>query len=789
MTVVYGLMGGWLERYAAKELARYLDHITDQKQVVLSDQDYAYHDLSEQDQPIFLVGDNLVAQSLVEDGSIQIPSNLGEDGFLIKSARFGEAACLLLRGATPRGTLYAVYHYLEKYLKVGFFWDGEHIPKSSAIPFEGIDEVQIPRFQKRIYLGGGYTTFCWGWEEWKREVEWAVRKKLNILFPPSGCRVVWRKVLKEFGVAQEPPSRGDKLRSRQVRRITSFARRLGLTTISPGYSGEIGKPGSLKPPMQNMLDALADSASFIRAHPETEYRYFKWGATPPQTIIHPLDPMFIKFGKRILIEHKRAYGTDHLYFQGPPGESSIGATPEERRHIKVDMAKAMTKLLEDVDSEAVWLTDSWRFQDRKVWPKEDVRAFLDAIPDEKLLIYDTWADANPLYKELDYFFGKYWCFGSIHSFGGNTYLHGDLEDIISRAKDVASDPKANRCIGLTLAPEIIHHNHLYYDLLSKLAWNPADVNLDEFLHDYAMRRYGEEPTEAMFRCLKELSKSVYATKIKCNNDAMAPLYQTIHAHYVLGGKGITDEMLALWDKRKWFVLSLETALRSGLSQADRLFDHSLYRHDVIDITRQYLSELLNYRMMKLYRAFTAGDSQTFDAQAVKIRPIMDSLEEILSTDEYYYITPLIERARKLPHAGADIESRVKEVYTVWDRTSPSDWLVDYTRRDFYEVVKLYYRPRLEAFLKVLEEKMTSSNRQVSMNDFVHVFRHIEYSFVDKPLKVSPIPSGKDALKVATEIVNIHWIDDDERAELEEARARAEKIVQAPLRLDWDQMAA
>ena len=325
---------------------------------------------------------------------------------------------------------------------------------------EGIDEVHRPRFQHRQYSGGGYSSFVWGPQEWMREIEWAVKKKFNAMSIPSTSRVVWKKVLAGFGIPQNPSTQPEISASRMVKSILSYARRLGLRTVGSGYSGELGKPGARRPPTLNMLETLLDSCSFVNAHPETQYRYFKWGGTPPQTIIHPLDPMFIEFGKRLIEESNRRYGTDHIYFQGPPGESSVGTTSEERRQIKIDMARAMTRLLREVDRDATWLTDSWRFQDRKVWPKEDVKAFLDAIPSEMLLIYDTWADVNPLYKELDYFYGKRWSFGVIHSFGGNTNLHGDLSDILSSTQELISDPKADRCVGFTLAPEIVHHNYL-----------------------------------------------------------------------------------------------------------------------------------------------------------------------------------------------------------------------------------------------------------------------------------------------------------------------------------------
>ena len=55
----------------------------------------------------------------------------------------------VLVGGSPRGTLYAVYHYLEASCRVGFFADGEHIPRLGEIPVRGIDLVERPRWLPR----------------------------------------------------------------------------------------------------------------------------------------------------------------------------------------------------------------------------------------------------------------------------------------------------------------------------------------------------------------------------------------------------------------------------------------------------------------------------------------------------------------------------------------------------------------------------------------------------------------------------------------------------------------
>ena len=98
---------------------------------------------------VFAIGRCGVIDSLVANGRLRMPGDLGDDGFLIRSVDDGHRLCLVIMGGSPRGTLYGVYRYLEKFCRVGFFWDGEHVPRRPSLPATGIDTVERPRWPMR----------------------------------------------------------------------------------------------------------------------------------------------------------------------------------------------------------------------------------------------------------------------------------------------------------------------------------------------------------------------------------------------------------------------------------------------------------------------------------------------------------------------------------------------------------------------------------------------------------------------------------------------------------------
>ena len=233
------------------------------------------------------------------------------------------------------------------------------------------------------------------------------------------------------------------------------------------------------------------------------------GFNPPGVFIHPADPLYAEVAKAFAEEFQKELGTDHLW----PGQTYCEMEPAKDRAetlaIEIAMLKRDLEAIRAVDPKAVLYTTSWTFLARS---KENVKAFLDALPDDAVQVWEMPSDlerGEPQYRQLDYFHGKPWLFGFLYAYGGTTMLHGDLADLIKRAKDVAADPKAGKCLGIAIQPEALRHNPIAFDLLSRAGWNPNALDLNGFLEDYAVRRYGKDAAPKMVECLKELSASAY----------------------------------------------------------------------------------------------------------------------------------------------------------------------------------------------------------------------------------------------------------------------------------------
>jgi alpha-N-acetylglucosaminidase len=516
---------------------------------------------------------------------------------------------------------------------------------------------------------------------------------------PWGSGGLDKKVFAQFGVDLGTLTDYEKYKINLAKKVANYARALGIRTILPGYMGWV-------------------PSEFVKKHPECRYVDVKWGEAPSAAHLHPSDPMFVKVGEAFIKEYIKEYGTDHIYNIDPYPETRPGATPEEQKEIRISFPKAVSEYIKKADPKGVWYASGWAFLDRGYWPLEDVRDFLNAIPNDMFYVCDIWAESNPIYKELNYFHGKKWGFSVLLCFGGDDYLRGNLADLIRRVKEVAADPKAKNCQVLYINPEIIHYNTLYFELAAKLAWNPQ-VDLEEFLKDYALRRYGKESQENMVRVLLKLADSIYGQL-----GGEEALYQ--HRLYSLPPPSLNREKV---------IKDLREAIELALREKGKQKDNPLYQHDLVDILRQYITELFNIHIKKLNLSFQNADKAGFEKEAKVIGHLMDGLEKLLASREDYRIEPIIKKAKKAPGAPQDIERKVKDDMFTFAGTP---WLLDYQSKDMYELVRFYYRPRVEAFINTLGKELGKTKGIPSTpnpDELTALYRKIEEEWLEKPIEV------------------------------------------------------
>ena len=133
-------------------------------------------------------------------------------------------------------------------------------------------------------------------------------------------------------------------------------------------------------------------------------------------------------------------------------------------------------MYQEFDKDSVWVMQSWSLREQIV----------KSVPKERLLILDI--DGSK-YKETDNFWGYDFVLGKIHNFGDRNTLHGSIKEL---ADNEFSNLECDNCVGTGLFMEGIFQNPLYYDLAFQMLTEDGAINLDEWLKNYAYRRYGSK---------------------------------------------------------------------------------------------------------------------------------------------------------------------------------------------------------------------------------------------------------------------------------------------------------
>ena len=157
--------GGEVERFAADELARYLQQITGAEFTIGAAPAEGMYPIS--------LGE--AARNALADVDFDA---LHEDGFVVRSSPDG----LLIAGKRPLGTLYGVYHLLEKCFGVRWFMPGELgtvVPSTPDLAIGALDETQEPDFRVR----------------WIEDGDWALCNRMNVAVEvnekPVGVNWLW----------------------------------------------------------------------------------------------------------------------------------------------------------------------------------------------------------------------------------------------------------------------------------------------------------------------------------------------------------------------------------------------------------------------------------------------------------------------------------------------------------------------------------------------------------------------------------------------------------------------
>ena len=617
----------------------------------------------------------------------------GRDVFEVEA----HAGTVTIKGSGALALSRGFYHYLRNACDCQVTWSGSHIDLPATLPDFPRTRVVTPYLYREFYnvCTFGYTTVWWDWKRWEREIDWMALHGISMPLAMDGQEAVWEKVWQSMGLTAQdlqefftgpaflpwhrmgnvnghggPLPQGwiDAQASLQ-KKILARMRSLGMTPVIPAFSGFV-------------------PAQFKRLHPEARiYDLAAWGGFPADErthILSPASPLFREIGGRFIAAYRNMFGTDHYYLADSFNELQVPVSDTARYRELAQFGQAVYSSILAGDPQGTWVMQGWLFyNDRGFWDKPSVRALLDSVPNNRMIILDLANELWHGWKAQDAFYGKEWVYSIIHNFGGNNPLNGNLDFTAEDPAAALNSPARGRLEGIGLAPEGIENNDVLYELSTDMFWSKGPIDVPRWLEAYARSRYGTVPP-SLGRAWTLLAGSAYArgaTNIRHG-------FQMRPRRMIQGNVDVSPLFLA--------------AARTFLSVADSMRGNALYTADAIEIAAQALGGAVDERLRDAIRAHDAGMPELRDTLAAEAYRLMDDIDALLNSREDRRLERWIGDARAWASGPADsalYEKNARMQVTVWGGPE----LFDYASKMWSGLVRDFYEGRWKKYFELLRQ--------------------------------------------------------------------------------------
>lgn len=627
-------------------------------------------------------------------GFEKLPGQENGDRFTLRS----EGDRIVIGGNSAGSMAFGLNYYLKNYCDLTVTWyRRDTLREPDRLPqVTGTVEAsaKVPHRFFLNYCTSGYSLNWWQWEDWERLIDWMALNGVNMALATTAQESVWYKVWSNMGL-----SRGEILsyftgpsylgwhrmanvdawhgplpeswlegQLRLQQRIVARERELGIRPIFTSFTGHV--PGVLK--------EHYPGADISRLNP-----WGGFGEAYNTYYLNPEDPLFGRIQEAFMQEQERLFGRSHIYGADPFNELD---PPDWEPDYLARAARLTYESMARFDPEAVWLQMAWVFyHKRKHWTPERLRAYLTAVPEERLLMLDYYCDRTEIWRRTESFYGRpfIWCY--LGNFGGNTMLAGDLHDAGSKL-DSAYRSAGPGFSGVGCTLEGLDVNPFMYEYVLDRAWD-LPLSDREWIERLADRRLGHGD-EHMRKAWRLLCDSIYR-EASTNRSSM------VCARPDLKGYGKWNSSKLCYDNR--------TLLQAwGELLAARGSDSPSYRFDCVNIGRQCLENHFGKLAARNLEAYRRGDRTGVETASAEMLDLLDDLEALLGSDGYFLLGKWIADARRWGETAPEkayFERDARNILTTWGGRKQS--LNDYANRCWAGLVGSYYKPRWEMFREAL----------------------------------------------------------------------------------------
>ena len=556
------------------------------------------------------------------------------------------------------------------------------------------------------YCTYGYTMPWWKWPQWERFIDWMALNGINMPLAITGQEAVWYEVWKEFGMTDEeirsyfsgpahlPWHRMANLdgfggplpmswivgQKELQQQIVAREREFNMTPVLPAFAGHVPK-------------------RFAEMHPEADIQQLSaWCGFEPTHFLNSSDPLFAKIQQSFMEKEIALFGTDHIYGVDPFNEMD---PPSWEPDYLANVARNIYTSLQQSDPAARWLQMTWVFYyKRKSWTPERLRAYLTAVPQDKLVLLDYFCEKTEVWRTTEGFYGQpfIWCY--LGNFGGNTMLVGNINELEKKLNAALKEAGPNMTgIGSTL--ESFDVSPQIYEYLFDRVWEKDTIyHMSLWVNSWnRMRTGGGEINELLWW---QLNDNIYKdwSFYGLGTQLVARPSLEGHGTYYTKPYYSYDNNTLKYICKSFLLENSFPYLYSSDDISKNAVDKDAYRYDLVNLVSQWMGN----HFMDIRNDFTVAyknrDIKEMERQVKIANQLFEDVDMLLNTHPAFMLGPWIEDARAwgtTPEEKDYYERQARTLLTIWG----GPILNDYANRMWGGLVKDYYAKRWNLFFKAV----------------------------------------------------------------------------------------
>lgn len=605
---------------------------------------------------------------------------------------------LEIKGSSGTALTRGFYTYLKQQHGGIQSWSGNRFSLPLPLANQPLQRVESP-YTYHYYFNVvtyGYTMPYWDWNRWEQEIDWMAMHGINMPLALVANEAITARVWKRLGLTDKEiseyfvgpahlpwmrmgnisgidgplPQEWHKDQVELQHKILARMRGLGMNPICPGFAGFV--PQSLN-----------------RLFPDIKIVKTSWAGAFHNWMLDPEEPLFKQIGKMFIEEWEKEFGKNKFYIVDSFNEMDIPFPPKEdpkRYELLAHYGDLIYQSIKAGNKDAVWVMQGWMFgYQRNIWDKPTLDALLSRVPNDKMILLDLAVDYNKKFWKTDYnwdfykgYEGKQWVYSVIPNMGGKSALTGILSFYANGHLDALNSPNKGNMVGYGSAPEGIENNEVVYELITDAGWTDKPIDVDQWLKDYTINRYGTF-SPSLKAYWDKMRESVYGT--------------------------FTDHPRYSWQFRPGAVKkgsveansSFYESIEAFAAAASTLKGNKLYENDLRTLTAAYVGGKVELLGQNIEKAYSMGDTSEAKSLQVKFLDLLKKMDMVLAGHPNMDLKPWIEFARNHGNTSAladYYEKNARRIVTIWG--PPID---DYSARIWSGLIRDYYLPRWKHFFE------------------------------------------------------------------------------------------